>query len=190
MPRRPRYPLELTATLAFGLATAWWCAQRSWAMSFRERVDLGRYVQQHVDPFLSGVALAGGIGLWGECWRRRSPSAWGVGRWTWSVAALAAVFQATEQPMIQAGSWWRYGSWNRLGVGPFFPRAVLSSMQSSSLATFSERVGWAFAAGWVATKLSGRPIDPAPDGRERSGRAFLAAIVAWLVVYHAIPFFS
>lgn len=184
MTRRRNYPLELGGVLAFGLATAWWSAQRPWAISFREDVYLVLKLQQHVEPFLSGTALAGGIGLWWERRRRRSPVAWGVGRWTWSVAALAAAFEASMVPMNAASSWWR------LGRSGFFPWAALRYVRSSMLMTFSGLVGWAFAAAWVASRITGCPIDPAPDGRERAGRIFLVAIVAWTVGYHAILVFS
>jgi len=88
------YTLELVVVLAVGMALSRWTARFPDSTRFFAQADMGRQVQFLAEPFLAGAALAGGLGLLIEYLRRQSPPRWGLGRRTWSVAALLVLLSA------------------------------------------------------------------------------------------------
>jgi hypothetical protein len=128
-----------------------------------------------VEPFLTGLALVGGLGVALEALRRRSPRGWGWGRWAWSVAGLYLAFEAAATAAQRAAR-------PLLGRGKMpsraeFAHAVLLSWDFA----FTKTVGLLLVALWASARLTRRRDEETPDAREWAGRVFAVAAVTWTI---------
>jgi hypothetical protein len=171
------YALELVLVLAMGMALGRWAAHSPVAAGYF-RSDVVRQFQFFVEPILAGMALAGGLGTWLEAARRRSPPNWGIGRWSWSVAALTVLLYSVAESTVQMAILWK-----RQGHPDV--KGALGQVQGQCiLTTFYPQTCWVLAAAWLTFRISGQARDPNPDAREWAGRVFLALVVMWGIAYN------
>ncbi len=128
------------------------------------------------EPFMSGIALAGGLALAIERLRRRTPEVWGVGRWTWSVSCLVVAYRALGWLFIVV-------IWNLRQTGPTASAYTLWNNLMGNWANESSNsiplaLIPALITAWVAHALG----TPSADGREWSGRVFCVLVLVWAVV--------
>jgi hypothetical protein len=166
------YALELVIVLASGMALARWASQHPNAGAFFAHAGLVRSVLFLTDPFLVGVALTGGIGLLVESLRRQSPSTWGMGRRTWAVAALTALFSLIDH----AGT--KFATVRRFTPASATVDLATGFMRDEVVSTFYPSAGWVMAAILVTSSFSGERLGHPSDAREWGGRVLLWLIVA------------
>jgi len=179
------YALELVVVLAVGMSLSRWTAGFPDSARFFATADMGRQVQFLAEPFLVGGALAGGLGLLIESLRRRSPPIWGLGRRTWSVAALLVLLSALSLMGTQSAVLWRNGNRTALSV-----RTVHYWLRNSYISTFYPAAGWVMAATLVTSFFSGDSAGRARDAREWAGLTLLWLIVAETVVFRILAVLS
>jgi hypothetical protein len=143
----------------------------------RMRVDWSKaplYLQLStlIEPALAAITMVEGVILLVERLRRKGPAVWGLGRWTWSVAALYIPLYLGFQTLVAIVQGGRRGA--RL---PASRDLANIAMRSADL--FRSRFVWALVAGWIAIKLSRWPIGSEADAREWSGRLFATLLVVW-----------
>ena len=169
--RRPTirlgYVLELVATAAVCFAVVRsQMTSRNVGLNFIPVGDSG-YIRLNGGAILTGLALAGGVGLAVETSRGRRPSSWGLGRWIWSIAGVYVIFSVASQ--LAALTINRLVRENRL---PPLGVAVRGVLERAAIYEFFGGFAWAIAAVCVTSMLAGMP--PRPDsGRPREGRTVL-----------------
>ncbi len=137
-----------------------------------------------VEPFLSGVALAGGAGLAIEMTRRRSPPAWGWGRWTWSVSCLVVL-------MGFGGNFCVVVIWLlRQSSPPPASEVLYNNLMGYWSNQFSNTILLALVPALITARLARVPTSSSPDGREWAGRAFAVFAVLWASVFQIMPLFT
>lgn len=134
------------------------------------RIDLA---DDTVATFLAVAAMAGGIGLGLERARRRDDGrAWGVGRWCWSLSALATALTGVRLIVERPWRRWNLEGKDLEGVTRFAVDSVSNNFTN---------LGFYFAAFFLISGLAGFPRDAAPDLREWSGRGFGGLVIFWEV---------
>lgn len=128
--------------------------------------------------FLTGLALAGGVGLLVETLRGRRPTSWGIGRLIWSIAGVYMVLSTAVQLVALAIN-------RSVRPGPIPPIgvAVQHLLERAAIYQFFGDFPWAIAAVCATALIVGGPRDPEPDAREWAGRLFASLIVALNLAY-------
>lgn len=169
--------LEWIVALALGLATYRACfALPIWRLQWAQADNAWTRMTFVIAPILFGVAIFEGLALAVERARGRGPRPWGVGRWTWSIAAIYVVLKA---------------AFDLVSLVLLTVRATGAMPTRDTLAryfiyylllTFGAHFACALAAFIVTAQLAGLPAAPSLDGREWSGRVFAAFVVGWAMV--------
>jgi hypothetical protein len=126
------------------------------------------------------LALAGGAGLACEAIRGRRPESWGIGRWIWSIAAVATVFGVLTQ--------FAFLAIHHLRTGALFTFAEFHDSARHEIYTVWRGITtWMLAGVWITSALAGTPRDPEPDIREWLGRIYggvgIVMNAAWGVIW-------
>ncbi len=175
--RRPTmrlgYVLELVATAAVCFAVVRSQMTTSSVNSPSLAPGSSGWIRLVGGSLLTGLALAGGVGLVVETVRGRRPSTWGLGRWIWSIAGVFVIFSVASSLAALAVN--RFVRKDRL---PPLSLAVQGVLERTAIYQFFGGVGWAIAAVCATAMLAGSPCDPEPDAREWAGRLFASLIVA------------
>jgi hypothetical protein len=168
--------IEWTVALAVGFATVRAChSLPTWTRRW-EVVGVWDRLAFVMDPMLWSVAVFEGLALAVERARGRGPRAWDVGRWTWSMAALYAVFKVSfdlvDKVLAIVLATRRGPSWN-----------IFAYHLSFRLSTvFAEgHFACALTAVLVTLRLSRTPVAAVADAREWTGRAFAVIVLVWTV---------
>jgi hypothetical protein len=122
---------------------------------------------------LTGLALAGGLGLAAEAARRRRPATWGLGRWVWSISGLFVVFYGLWGIAVALVNRWTYG-----GGSASFVDLALNVLVWGAIGQFFGGFAWAIAGFCTTAMIVGSLRDPDPDAREWAGRLFASLAVA------------
>lgn len=130
-----------------------------------------------VESILFAFVVVQGVGLCIEVVRRRSPSPWGIGRWTWSVAAVAIALRFTVR-LIQHGV--------RVSLGDYHWPSLKSWLFDFFYARQAE-FHREFACFLIAACLTMRKVrsssEIVADSREWSGRGFAIVVVIWSMAW-------
>jgi hypothetical protein len=168
------YAMELVAVLACGMAVANRMRDGLLWLADMDKVAFLLELDSAMGPFLGGVALAGGIGLAAEGWRKRSPAGWDWGRWSWSAAFIASFVT-----LIQAAGHDLSVEW--LSSDPRSWAEVTDEIFTVWSLTFSYAILPTLVGVLAMKRLSTSSGVSCPDGREWAGRALAAAIALWSV---------
>ncbi len=168
------YVLELVATAAVCFAVV--RSQLTTSSVNSPSLDVRRssdWVRLLGGSILTGMALAGGVGLAVETVRGRRPASWGLGRWIWSIATMFMVFFVASS----LAGWRSIDSSARTGC----PRSAWRSrayFERIAIHQFFGAFAWTIAAVCTTAMLARSPRDPEPDAREWAGRLFASVAVA------------
>ena len=169
--------VEWVVAAAIGLATFRAClALPHWRLLWDRADDAWTRLTFVIAPALSGVAIFEGLVLAVERARGRGPRPWGVGRWTWSIAAiflvLKAVFDLVSLVLLTVRA-----------TGAMPSRDTLARYCAYYLSlTFGAHFACALAAFLITAGLTLPPAPASADAREWSGRVFATFIMGWAMV--------
>ena len=168
--------LEWVVALAVGLATFRACfALPIWRLQW-ERAEIGLVrLALFIASTLFGVAIFEGVVLAVGRARGRGPRPWGIGRWTWSIAAIYVVLKVASDLANIVLAMART-------IKTLPDCKALSNYFSYYLASaFSAQFACALAAFLITARLTGLTTNPSPDAREWSGRVFAVLVIGWPV---------
>jgi hypothetical protein len=173
--------MQLIVALALGVSLATWQATEPVMRALLRGAPYAAWVRVIGGNFLSAAAIVGGLGLAYEIIRGRSQRPWGIGRWTWSIAALFATLNVSAIVASIVASQVR-----RRGVCPTWEVVRRVSLQASTDQFLGQ-----FAWTWLAFMLTayftrGITASPPNDLRERLGYEFGALTAATALIVRTL----
>jgi hypothetical protein len=177
--------MQLILALALGLTLATWQATEPVMRALLRGAPLAAWLRVIGGNFLTAAAIVGGLGLAFEVARGGTRSAWGIGRWTWSIATFYAALNVGMTVGSVVASQVR-----RRGECPTWEVLRRVSLQAST-DQFLGQFAWTWLAFLLtATYAGGIAASPPRDLRERLGFEFGALTAATALIVRTFESFG